>query len=95
MESGMGSYIGRKLMTTFVSTFVFSILLAFLSFHDSSGAAYNQGHALLGWFLIFFIYSGAIILIYGNLVSVGVDYIQRKWFKHQDWLYVLILGFLD
>ncbi|MDF2855836.1 MAG: hypothetical protein K0Q87_1687, partial [Neobacillus sp.] len=45
MESGMGSNIGRKLMTTFVSTFVFSILLAFLSFHDSSGAAYNQGHA--------------------------------------------------
>jgi hypothetical protein len=92
MESGIGSYIGRKLMTTFVSTFIFSFLLAFLSFHDSSGATSNQGNAFIGWFLIFFMYIGAIILIYGNLVSVGVEYLQRKWFKNQDWLYVFILG---
>jgi hypothetical protein len=92
METGLGSYIVRKLITTFVSTFMFSILLAFLSFHDSTVTSYNQGNAFIGWFLIFFMYSGAIILIYGNLVSVGVDYLQRKWFKHQDWLYVFILG---
>jgi hypothetical protein len=92
METKLGSYIVRKLITTFVSTFMFSILLAFLSFHDRSETSYNQGNAFIGWFLIFFIYSGAIILIYGNLVSVAVDYLQRKWFKHKDWLYVFILG---
>src|SRR5690606_16348941 len=35
---------------------------------------------------------GVIILIYGNLVSIGVEYLQTKWFKNLDWLYVMILG---
>jgi len=46
----------------------------------------------IGWFIFFIIYSGLIILFYGNLVSVGTEYVQKKWFKHHNWLYVLILG---
>jgi hypothetical protein len=37
-------------------------------------------------------YIGVIILIYGNLVSIVIEYLQRKWFQQYDWLYVLILG---
>ena len=63
MATGIGRYLENEI-STFVSTFIFSILLAFLSFHGSSVTSYNLGNEFIGWFLIFFMYIGAIILIY-------------------------------
>lgn len=92
MQNEIGSLIFRKLVTTFVATTISSLLLALLSTQGPVETIYNQGDHFIGWFLIFFMYIGAIILIYGNLVSVGMEYFQRKWFKQHDWLYVLILS---
>ena len=93
MQNEIGSLIFRKLGTTFVTTIIFSLLLASLNLIGREEITYNQGDQFIGWFLIFFMYIGVIILIYGNLVSVGIEYLQQKWFKRHDWLYVIILGF--
>lgn len=82
----------RKLVTTFAATTIFSVVLSFFSLQDSSKILYNQGNQFIGWFFVYFMYIGVIILIYGNLVSIGIEYLQRKWFQRLDWLYVLILG---
>jgi len=91
LETGIGSLIIRKLITTFFTTTIFSILLFFFII-DSSKIVHDREVESFGWFFIFFIYGGIIILLYGNLVSIGTEYLQRKWFKEQDWLYVVILG---
>jgi hypothetical protein len=88
----LGSLIIRKLITTFVSTISFSVLLGFFSLKGSSEVVYNQGEQFIGWFIISTMYIGLIILIYGNLVSILIEFLQSKWFQHHDWLYVLILG---
>jgi hypothetical protein len=88
----LGSLIKRKLITTFVATTIFSVLLVFLSLTGSSEVIYNQGEQFIGWFFIYTMYIGLIILIYGNLVSIVIEILQRKWFQRHDWLYVLILG---
>lgn len=91
MHSGIGSLVVRKLITTFFVTTIFSILLLLFSI-DYSKMIYDRGIEFIGWFYFSFIYSGLIILIYGNLISIGVEYIQRKGFIRQDWLHVIILG---
>ncbi|WP_181350259.1 hypothetical protein [Thalassobacillus sp. CUG 92003] len=53
---------------------------------------YNLGNQFIGWFLLNFLYVGAIILIYGNIVSAGIACLHRKWFPNLDWLHILILG---
>ncbi|WP_240375656.1 hypothetical protein [Bacillus piscicola] len=92
MKPRVRSLILRKLITTFVTTTIFSMLLVFVSMIDGFEFVYNQGNQFIGWFFIYEIYIGAIILIYGNLVSIVIEYLQRKWFRQRDWLYVLILG---
>ncbi|MGM9986257.1 MAG: hypothetical protein ACI35O_03410 [Bacillaceae bacterium] len=93
MKKEIEQLIIRKSATTFFTTTIFSLLLGFLiSSHDRSEFVYNQGNQFFGWFFIFFVYSGAIILLYGNTVSIVIEYLQRKWFQRYDWLYVLILG---
>ncbi|MFF2856556.1 hypothetical protein [Peribacillus sp. NPDC058002] len=57
------------------------------------GTPYNLGGEFLGWLSIYSMYVGAIVLIYGNLVSVGIEYLQKKWFIKHTWLYVLFHGF--
>lgn len=92
MESRTGSLILRKLTTTFVATTIFSAVLAFISFKDGFEFVYNQGNQFIAWFFVYLMYIGMIILIYGNLVSIVIEYMQRKWFHQYDWIYVLILG---
>ncbi|WHY66838.1 hypothetical protein [Neobacillus sp. SuZ13] len=92
METGIGNFMKRKLIATSVSTIVTTGLLLFFSIQANPEDVYNQGNQFIGWFLFFLIYIGVIVLIYGNLVSIGVEYIQRKWFRQHDWLYVLIVG---
>ncbi len=88
---GVEYLIARKLIATFFSSIIVSILL-FLFSYDSSKIVHDTGIEFIGWFLIFFMYIGIIILIYGNLVSIGVEFLQKKWFKKQGWLYVLLLA---
>lgn len=83
-------FIIRKLLSTFVSTLTTAALFAFFGVvtSDETHLLENQ---FVGWLLVFTIYIGLVVLVYGNLVSVTVEYLQGKWFSH-DWLYVLLLG---
>lgn len=92
MYNELASLILRKFVVTFVATTISSLSLSFLNISGSLEIIYDQGDYFIGWFLIFFMYMGIIILIYGNAVAVVIEYLQRKWFTQHDWLYVLILG---
>ena len=52
-----------------------------------------MGGEFLAWLAIYSLYVGVIVLIYGNLVSVGLEYLQKAWFKNHIWLYVLLHAF--
>jgi hypothetical protein len=84
--------IRRKFLATLASTLICSLILSLFETFNGNGPLYNSGNHLLGWSVVYFMYIGAIILIYGNLVSIGVEYLQKKWFRDRDWLYVVILG---
>jgi hypothetical protein len=92
MQFELGSFIKRKIITTFVATTILSVLLGFFTIKGSSEMVYNQGEQFIGWSFIYLMYIGVLVLIYGNLVSIGTEYLQRKWFPRHHWLYVLILG---
>lgn len=53
---------------------------------------YEQGNHFVGWTFVFFLYVGAVILVYGNIISIGVELLQRKYFVRHKWLYIGILG---
>ena len=93
MKTSIRSLLLRKLTATFVTTTFLSLLFVVIYFGDGFETDYNQGADFIGWFLFYAMYIGIIILIYGNIVSIAIEYLQRKWFRQHDWLYVLILGF--
>ncbi|WP_163527204.1 hypothetical protein [Halobacillus ihumii] len=82
----------RKLIATIASTTIISFFFALFYILKEPNSTYNQGNKLIAWFFVYFVYIWAIILVYGNLVSAGIEHLQRKWFRNLDWLYVLILG---
>lgn len=88
----MGNLIWRKVTTTFVAAAILAAILGLGTGFETEQIKYNQGNAFIGWAFIYFLYIGVIMLIYGNIVSIGIEYLQRKWFQKQDWLYVFILG---
>jgi len=92
MNNEVGNIIIRKIMTTIVTTTIVLEVIGLFATVDNSETAYNQGQQFIGWILFLFMYVGVVILLYGNLVSIGIEYIQSKWFPQKDWLYVCILG---
>ncbi|WP_313894200.1 hypothetical protein [Psychrobacillus sp.] len=89
----MPNYLLRKLVTTVITTVITSVsFVAYSLIRNSTGIDHSLGSQFLGWFMVWFIYSGAVIFIYGSLVSIGIDFIQRKGFIRPKWLYVLIHG---
>ncbi|NQD66270.1 hypothetical protein HP456_10105 [Bacillus haikouensis] len=82
----------RKGLVTLVSTLLCALIMSVFITFNGEGPRYNSGNHIIGWSVVYFMYIGAVILIYGNSVSIAVEYLQRKWFKDWDWLYVLILG---
>ncbi|GAA0302128.1 hypothetical protein GGQ92_002296 [Gracilibacillus halotolerans] len=93
METSKGSFFLRKITATFITTAFISILFIIIIFNEGFEFEYNPGNQFIGWFLVYAMYAGVIVLIYGNVVSIAVEYLQRKMFQQNDWLYVLILGF--
>lgn len=88
------SLVKRKITVTYVTTLIISIIFAYwyMSGRVKMENPYNLGGEFLGWLLIYSMYVGAIVLIYGNLVSVGLEYLQKKWMIKHTWLYVLLHG---
>ncbi|BBH24332.1 hypothetical protein Back11_56770 [Paenibacillus baekrokdamisoli] len=85
----------RKLVATFVATMFTAIVMAgFMVLDDSSvGSNYNLGNQLIVLSLIIIIYAGVIILIYGNVVSIGLEWAQNKSLSKNYWVYILLHGF--
>lgn len=92
MENSFKSLLLRKLTVTFVTTTILSVFFVIVYFSNDLGVSYNQGNDFIGWFVVYAMFIGLIILIYGNIVSITIEYLQRKWFQQYGWLYVLILG---
>ncbi|MFD1361265.1 hypothetical protein [Lentibacillus salinarum] len=88
-----GNLLKRKITVTFVVTVVTSIFLAFLTVDPMKPEpAYNMGHDFLGWASMFSLYAGAVILIYGNLVSVGLEYLLQRGAIKRNLSYMLLHG---
>jgi hypothetical protein len=88
----LGTFLLRKLIATFVATIISAGLLSLFYNGGNSEILYNLGEQFIGMFLFMSFYIGIIVLIYGNLVSIGVEFLQRKWFQQYDWVYVLIVS---
>ena len=86
--------VKRKITVTYVTTVVISIIFTclYMSSRVKMENPYNLGGEFLSWLLIYSMYVGAIVLIYGNLVSVGLEYLHKKWFVKYTWLYVWLHG---
>lgn len=83
--------IERKLLTTFLTTSFVSLAMAAM-FIDMEGP-YHRGDSFIGWLFVCFMIGGPIILVYGNLVSLGLEYGLKKRFKGNRWLYLGLHAF--
>ncbi|PKG21735.1 hypothetical protein [Niallia nealsonii] len=93
MQAELQDIIPRKITATFISTFLPAFVFTFWYIYSDIESSYNQGNDFIGWFLVYFMYVFVIILLYGNLVSIAVEFLQRKYVPKQDWLYVIIVSF--
>ncbi|MGO1058449.1 hypothetical protein ACTL32_04865 [Planococcus sp. FY231025] len=82
----------RKFLATFFSVFIMFMAWSTWSIAVSDDVVYETGTEFSGMTFVFFLYIGMFVLIYGNLVSLAIEALQRKWFEGADWAYVLILG---
>ncbi|WP_138416070.1 hypothetical protein [Aquibacillus sediminis] len=87
----MGKVINRKLITTFVTVTMISLLLAF-TFMSQPSETYNLGNKLMAGSYFYMIYVGAIVLVYGNTVSFLIESIFRKWLPYRHWMFILLHG---
>lgn len=87
--------IVRKMTAAFFTTMMTSMFLAF--WYISPGmigeSLYRLGGNFFGLTLFYALYVGAIVLLYGNLVSGAIEYGQKKGLIKPNWLYVLCHGF--
>jgi len=81
-------------MATLLSTYVCSLLVSVLSVagDNKDSLFYSVEDNFLSALTIFFCYIGVIVLIYGNVVSAVVEYIQKRYFPTKSWVYVIALG---
>ncbi|ANU13259.1 hypothetical protein BBI08_05125 [Planococcus halocryophilus] len=91
MTESMKELVVRKLKVTFLTAFIFSTVWSFWETYMriKSDGDYAD---FPGMFMIFFFYIFIIILIYGNLISIFFEFLQRKWFARSNWLYIFLLG---
>ena len=88
------SILVRKMTAAFFVTMVTSMILAYwyISAGMNEEPSYQLGVNFLGWTFLYTLYVGAVVLVYGNLVSGVIEYGQKKGFIKHNWLYVLCHG---
>ncbi|MGG3801463.1 hypothetical protein [Metabacillus fastidiosus] len=86
--------IKRKITATFFTTAITAIVLAcaYMAADMRSSPLYQLGEGFVHMFLAYGIYVGTIVLIYGNIISAGLEYIHKKWFINHTWFYILLHG---
>lgn len=83
----------RKITVTFAVIIMTAIPLAFQTLDSMKDEPlHGLGSDFLGWFTVFVMYAGAVILIYGNLVSAGIEYLQHKGYIAKTWVYIGLHG---
>lgn len=92
MKERTGNRIARKLGAAVLATFMVSMFWSGWEIVMGEGSGYYQGTDFYAMTLVYSFYIGIFVLTYGNIVSLGIEALQHRWFKHADWLYVLILG---
>ncbi len=91
LRNEFAGIIIRKLLTTFITVTISSIVLASMYVTEST-SIYNLGNHLIQGSLFYGIYIGAIVLVYGNAVSIALEYIQRKWLNYPNGVFILLHG---
>lgn len=91
IKSNLAWVILRKLIATFVTVTLSSFVLSVYLLVEST-SKFNLGNHLLQSSLFYGIYIGMIVLVYGNIVSIALEYVQKKWFEFHNWVYVLFHG---
>lgn len=84
--------VARKLKTTFVSALTVATVFSIFASIDQVVDTYVPAQDFIFMVTFFFLWVGFIILVYGNLISLLIGWLQRKFFPTQDWLYVALLG---
>jgi hypothetical protein len=84
-------YFKRKFFATLTSTFVISMIMASFTVWDEGSIGYGSNFIL--WTFIYIIFSGMIILIYGNLSSALIEFLLSKW-KNESGVKIIIYIFL-
>lgn len=79
----------RKFTAFYVSTIIISILISAGSFGNGEPIYIDS---FLGWAYILLIVVGGIILVYGNLISLGIEYVTNRWLKESSIVFVLLHG---
>lgn len=84
--------IKRKLVTTVLTASAVPLYVGVQEVINQSmgNGAYTENP--VDFLMIFTYYIGLIIFLYGNMVSLLLEHIQRKWFSENNWLYVLLHG---
>ncbi len=85
----------RKMLATIVSTFTLMMIMS--AFMDTGDSTYqsNEVHYGMGFALSTMavgIYGGLIILVYGNAVSLIIEFVLNKWFTVNTWVFVFLHG---
>ncbi len=85
----MDNMFYRKFTAFYVSTIIISLFI--------SAGSFGQGQpvyldSFLGWAYILIFVVGGIILIYGNLISIGIEYVVNRWMKGNAIAFILMHG---
>lgn len=84
--------IARKLKATVLAVFLYAMAWSSWDIYTDTTILYRWGEHFTGMTMFYFFYIGCFVLTYGNLLSLIVEFCQRKWFAQADWLYVLLLS---
>jgi hypothetical protein len=86
------NFLQRKITATFFTTVTLAMILALLSLSDIGAGTSDYGEAFLFATMLYGLYGGVIILVYGNLVSALIEFVMNRWFKRNTWIYILLHG---
>lgn len=85
-------FFQRKLMASIVTTMTLAMILASLSIYDDAGGTSDYGEAFLAAAMLYGMYGGVIILVYGSSVSGVIEFVMNRWFRINTLIYILLHG---
>ncbi|WP_217589573.1 hypothetical protein [Lentibacillus saliphilus] len=98
MNKKYATFIGRKLLTTFITVVMVTVLITLFLFPEETDVLRLEKVSDSYFFisLIVAIYAGTLLIFFGLLFSVVIELLTMRWFP-KNWMYVLlhaIFGFV-